>query len=71
MKHIKLFEEFANESIIEASKPTDDLLNQFEDWIEDGNAVKMKDGWATQDAQYRNRLKTKDDLLKYFIKEFK
>ena len=26
--------------------------------------------YATQDAQYRNRIETKDDLLDYFIIEF-
>ena len=48
----------------------EELLPSFEAWIEDGNVIHMKDGYATQDAQYRNRLKTKKDLLKYFVKEF-
>ena len=47
-----------------------EVLPNFEAWIKDGNVIKMKGGYATQDAQYRNRLKTKKDLLKYFIKEF-
>jgi hypothetical protein len=47
-----------------------DILPNFEAWIKDGNVIKMKGGYATQDAQYRNRLKTKKDLLKYFVKEF-
>jgi|Laugrespbdmm15sd_2_1035082.scaffolds.fasta_scaffold48094_2 hypothetical protein len=48
----------------------EDILPSFEAWIEDGNVIKMKGGYATQDAQYSNRLKTKKDLLKYFVKEF-
>ncbi len=48
----------------------EELLPRVEAWIEDGNVIKMKGGYATQDAQYRNRLKTKKDLLKYFVKEF-
>jgi len=48
----------------------EELLPNFEAWIEDGNVIHMKGGYATQDAQYRNRLKTKKDLLKYFVKEF-
>ena len=43
----------------------------FRAWIKDGNVVKMKDGYATQDAQYRNRLKGIAALRKYFIKEFR
>lgn len=48
----------------------DDVLPNFEAWIEDGNVIKLKRGYATQDAQYMNCLKTKKDLLKYFVKEF-
>ena len=48
----------------------EELLPNFEAWIKDGNVIKMKGGYATQDAQYSNRLKTKKDLLKYFAKEF-
>lgn len=48
----------------------EELLPRVEAWINDGNVIKMKGGYATQDAQYRNRLKTKKDLLKYFVKEF-
>ena len=42
----------------------------FWEWFEDGNVVKFEDGYATQDAQYCNRLKTIRDLYKYFLKEF-
>jgi hypothetical protein len=48
----------------------EELLPRVEAWINNGNVIKMKGGYATQDAQYRNRLKTKKDLLKYFVKEF-
>ena len=42
----------------------------FFEWMNDGNVIKFADGYATQDAQYRNRLKTLKDLYKYFLKEF-
>jgi len=43
---------------------------QFNAWIEDGNVIKFEDGYSTQDAQYRNRLKNMSDLKRYFYKEF-
>jgi hypothetical protein len=48
----------------------EEILPNFEAWIEDGNVIQLKGGYATQDAQYSNRLTTKKDLLKYFVKEF-
>ena len=40
----------------------------------DGNVITITESnkkyYATQDAQYRNRIETKDDLLDYFIIEF-
>ena len=42
----------------------------FWEWLDDGNVIKFADGYATQDAQYCNRLKTIRDLYKYFLKEF-
>ena len=47
-----------------------EILPAFEAWIEDGNVIKTKFGYSTQDAQYANLLKTKKDLLKYFVREF-
>jgi hypothetical protein len=46
------------------------LQEEFDAWVEDGNVIKMDDGYATQDAQYRNRLKDMDALKEYFYKEF-
>jgi hypothetical protein len=48
----------------------EDILPNFEVWINDGNVMKLKNGYATQDCQYMNCLKTKKDLLKYFMREF-
>lgn len=48
----------------------EEILPNFEAWINDGNVIKLKNGYATQDAQYMNCLKTKKDLLKYFMQEF-
>jgi hypothetical protein len=42
----------------------------FEQWIADGNVIKFNDGYGTQDALYRNRIKDKKELYKYFKKEF-
>lgn len=48
----------------------EEILPRFEAWIEDGNVIKFNGGYATQDAMYMNCLKTKKDLLKYFMREF-
>lgn len=42
----------------------------FFEWYNDGNVIEFNDGYGTQCAQYRNRLKTIRDLYKYFLKEF-
>ena len=42
----------------------------FDNWFKDGNVFKFKDGYGTQDALYKNRLKDFKELYKYFIKEF-
>ena len=47
-----------------------DMKDSFDEWMNDGNVIKFEDGYATQDAQYRNRLKDEKELYKYFIKEF-
>ena len=43
---------------------------QFNEWMEDGNVIKLDDGYSTQDAQYTNRLKDKSALKRYFYNEF-
>jgi GNAT superfamily N-acetyltransferase len=48
----------------------DFFQEQFNEWMEDGNVIKFEDGYSTQDAQYRNRLKNMSDLKRYFYKEF-
>jgi hypothetical protein len=45
-------------------------LEGFESWIEDGNAMVIDGAWSTQDAQWCNRIETKPELWKYFLKEF-
>lgn len=43
----------------------------FQEWLEDGNVIQVEKGvYATQDAQYRNRIKGMDGLRKYVLKEF-
>ena len=50
------------------------LLKRFDEWMEDGNVITInEDGikyYATQDALYKNRIESKDDLLDYFVTEF-
>jgi hypothetical protein len=38
--------------------------------MEDGNVIKLEDGYSTQDAQYTNRLKDMSALKRYFYNEF-
>lgn len=45
-------------------------LEGFESWIEDGNAMVIDGAWTTQCAQYTNRIETKAELWKYFLKEY-
>ena len=46
----------------------------FDEWIEDGNVITITESntkyYATQDALYKNRIESKDDLLDYYITEF-
>ena len=42
----------------------------FWEWFNDGNVVKLKEGYATQCAQYRNRIESLPKLYRYFLKEF-
>ena len=46
-----------------------DILDLLDEFIEEGNAVCIDGLWRTQCAQYSNRL-TKEELIKYFIKEY-
>ena len=46
-----------------------DILDLLDEFIEEGNAVLIDGKWSTQCAQYTNRL-TKEELVKYFIKEY-
>lgn len=45
-------------------------LMQFEAWISDGNAMIIDNAWSTQDAMWTNRIETKGELFKYYLKEF-
>ncbi len=45
-------------------------IKEFNDWIANGNVVIINGYYSTQDTQYRNRIKNKKELYKYFIKEF-
>jgi hypothetical protein len=50
----------------------DDLDEDFEDWIDDGNVEEIEPGvFATQDAQWQNKIVGMDALKNYFIKEFR
>ena len=58
---------------IEAWNPSyDEVGDDFWDWFDDGNVQEIEpDVYATQDAQFRNRIKGMDALRKYYNKEFK
>ena len=47
---------------------------EFETWWKSDNVIQLsKDGvtfWTSQDAQYRNKLYTKQDAWNYYQKEF-
>ena len=43
---------------------------EYDKWIKDGNVIQCNGYYSTQDAQYRNKLKDKKELYKYFVKEF-
>lgn len=45
-------------------------VKEFNNWIKDGNVIQCNGYYSTQDAQYRNKLKDKEELYKYFVKEF-
>jgi len=64
-------ENYANGGVTYSEWSKDEYWQeQFNAWIEDGNVIKFEDGYSTQDAQYRNRLKNMSDLKRYFYKEF-
>jgi hypothetical protein len=50
----------------------DDFEADFEDWMDDGNVEEIEPGvYATQDANFINRIKGIENLKKYFQKEFR
>lgn len=50
------------------------ITKEFNAWLKSDNVIELsKDGvkfWASQDAQYRNKLYTKQDAWNYYQKEF-
>ena len=63
------------ETIQELKNKNQRIKKQFQDWMDEGNVITITDiiygkYYATQDAQYRNKLKSKSELYNYFIKEF-
>ena len=43
---------------------------EFKEWMNCGNVIQYHDGYATKNAQYKNRLKSKRELYNYFVREF-
>lgn len=60
------------DDIVEEIRELDigDLKGEIIEWVKDGNVVYVDGTYRTQDAQYNNRLKTIDDLVSYYAKEF-
>ena len=49
------------------SQKMETYIKEFNEWIADGN-VSMIDGrYSTQDAQYRNRIKSKLEFCTFFF----
>lgn len=48
----------------------EEILPLFKQWIDEGNVIKLRGGFSTQDTQYTNRLQGEKELLKYFMKNF-
>jgi len=55
-------------------KQIGEVANEFKAWLKSDNVIELsKDGvsfWASQDAQYRNKLYTRQDAWNYYQKEF-
>ena len=51
------------------------IYKSFNEWIDDGNVVEFTDSkgkyYSTQDSMYKNKIRSKNDLLNYFINNFK
>ena len=46
------------------------LKDKFNEWYKDGNVTFINGYYSTHDTQWKNKIKSKKDLFKYFIKEF-
>ena len=72
---IKTFEEYSYENDNVAGDfsklAKEEHFEDFMDWVNDGNVIEKSNYYATQDAGYRNKLKTEKDLYNYFVKEFR
>lgn len=70
-KHITKLLKLRSTTIIQNAMPTiSEVREAFETWISDGNVVESNGYWSTQDAQWRNKIESKRELLIYFIKEY-
>ena len=56
------------------NKQNSSFTKSFNEWIDDGNVVEFTDSlgkyYSTQDSMYRNKIRSKKDLLNYFINNF-
>ena len=66
----KCFCLFNDEEAMHGLKPYDMIAEKLQEWVDDGNVIKFDDGYGTQDALYKNRLKDRKALYDYFVKEF-
>jgi hypothetical protein len=49
---------------------TKSLKTDFNDWIENGNVIKINGYFSTQDSLWRNKIKSEKDLFKYYVEQF-
>ena len=46
------------------------IEKRFNDWVKEGNVTKINGYFSTQDTLWRNQIKSKKQLFRYFITEF-
>jgi len=49
----------------------EELEKEFEEWMNENVYQNVDGSFSTQDAQWRNRIQTKNELKKYFLREFR
>tara|TARA_R100001463_G_scaffold11755_3_gene32795 strand:+ start:8904 stop:9551 length:648 start_codon:yes stop_codon:yes gene_type:complete len=69
----KLFDMYYQEFCPDSSfrSRLDELEKEFQEWMDENVYENVDGSFSTQDAQWGNRIETKIDLKKYFLREFR